>query len=146
MYVWHAGQEKQCSNCLKFQSDCLVGGVGRMCKQQSGQANLQEFMKHLKFITQPNGKSYKGSLKEQHDLEWPEAGFGSAQATLFFYTSYVKRTLRLRWREVTITIGDACQQNSATGSEGRPCPAPPYRHFTERNSYLVITGLGTWYR
>ena len=46
--VLHTGQEKQCSHCLKRESDCAGAGVGKVCSQLGTARGLMgDYMRHL---------------------------------------------------------------------------------------------------
>ena len=46
--VLHTGQEKQCSHCLKRESDCAGAGVGKVCSQLgTARGLMSDYMRHL---------------------------------------------------------------------------------------------------
>ena len=62
--VLHAGQEKQCSHCLKREGDCPGVGVGKVCFRMGTPRGLMaDYMKHLKL--QHNYMSMKMKFHEQ---------------------------------------------------------------------------------
>ena len=76
IYVQCPGQDKQCSYCLESAIQCDSGAVGSTCRLDPNtvQMDLRSYMQQLRKNPQPSGKIYRGSLREQHEEEFPLPG------------------------------------------------------------------------
>jgi hypothetical protein len=68
--VLHAGQEQQCSHCLRRENNCPGAGVGKLCqKKGTARGLIGDYMKHLKVQ-----HGYMSLKMKYHQTEFPSLG------------------------------------------------------------------------
>ena len=65
--VLHAGQQQQCFNCLRLETNCPGAGNGKLCQQKgTPRGQISDYMKFLKEI-----HGYMSLKMKFHQLEYP---------------------------------------------------------------------------